>query len=516
MRRTTIFIQAVILAAPLALGGCALKTPPSQRELARDALPNVQLPPSWSAGASRPDPVAADWLEGFGEPRLAALVAEALAYNSDLRVGAARVEQAAAALKIAGAALVPAVDVLGRANHKVRGGGSTDVTGVIVSASWEIDVWGRIRYGERAAREDYGSTQSDLIYARQSIAALVAKSWLVAAEASLQRQIALDSVAAGEKSSELARVRARVGSGDDRDVALAAASLQTYRDTLRQLDLAREQALRALEILAGRYPAATLDAANSLPSMPPPVAAGVPSQLLERRPDVIAAERRVAAAFNRVEEAKAALLPRFSLTAAINWIHSTMFLLKDASNPGAAAGGLLRWPLFSGGELEGQVEARTAEQKRAVADYAAIGLKAFNEVESALATEAALVDRERLLRQAVVESERTVKLSEVQFRVGRIDQRAILTDQLQLYATRVQLIRVQAEALAQRVNLHLALGGGIGQTQPPAPPTPPAPPAAAAPAATAPKPGGLILQMTPCCASERLSSASRGDDQISR
>jgi NodT family efflux transporter outer membrane factor (OMF) lipoprotein len=470
MRRAT-FIQAVTLAAPLALGACQLKMPPSQPELARDALPNVQLPRSWSAGTSRPDPVAADWLDTFNEPRLNALVAEALAYNADLRAGAARVEQAAAAVKIAGAALSPAVDVLGRANHKVRGGGSTDVTGVIVSASWEIDVWGRIRYGERAARENYGSMQSDLIYARQSIAALVAKSWLLAAEASLQRQIALDSVTAGEQSSELARVRARVGSGDERDVALSVASLQTYRDTLRQLDLARQQALRALEILAGRYPAAAVDTAERLPFMPPTVAAGVPSQLLERRPDLIAAERRVAAAFNRVEEAKAARLPRFSLTAAINWIHSTLFVLKDASNPGAAAGGLLRWPLFTGGELEGQVEARTAEQKRAVADYAAIGLKAFNEVESALATEAALVDREQLLRQAVEESARTVKFSEVQFRVGRIDQRAILTDQLQLYASRVQLLRVQAEALAQRVNLHLALGGGIAEAALPAPPT---------------------------------------------
>jgi outer membrane protein, multidrug efflux system len=477
--RQAILIQAVILAAPLVLGACQLKMPPSQRELARDALPNVQLPRSWSVGTSRPEPVGADWLDTFNEPRLNALVAEALAYNADLRAGAARVEQAAAAVKIAGAALSPAVDVLGRANHKMRGGGSTDVTGVIVSASWEIDVWGRIRYGERAALEDYGSGQSDLIYARQSIAALVAKSWLLAAEASLQRQIALDSVAAGQQSSELASVRARVGSGDERDIALAAASLQNYRDTLRQLDLARQQALRALEILAGRYPAAAADTAERLPFMPPTVAAGVPSQLLERRPDVIAAERRVAAAFNRVEEAKAARLPRFSLTAAINWIHSTLFVLKDMSNPGAAAGGLLRWPLFTGGELEGQVEARTAEQKRAVADYAAISLKAFNEVESALATEAALVDREQLLRQAVEESARAVKFSEVQFRVGRIDQRAILTDQLQLYASRVQLLRVQAEALAQRVNLHLALGGAIAEAALPPPPTPAESPRAA-------------------------------------
>ena len=118
-------------------------------------------------------------------------------------------------------------------------------------------------------------------------------------------------------------------------------------------------------------------------------------------------------------------------------------------------------------------EARTAEQKRAVAEYAATGLKAFNEVESALAAEVALVERERLLRQAVSDNERTVRFSEVQFKVGRIDMRAILTDQLQLYASRVQLLRVQSEALAQRVNLHLALGGGL--VEPTLPPTPASP-----------------------------------------
>jgi NodT family efflux transporter outer membrane factor (OMF) lipoprotein len=451
----------LILAAPFALGACSLKSPPARDQLARDALRNAQLPSGWTKGSSSRDAVSTDWLASFGEPRLNALVAEALEFNSDLAASAARIEQAAAAVRIAGGALTPAVDVLGRANHKMKGGGSTDITGVIVSASWEIDLWGRVRYGVRGSEEDYRSVQADYEYARQSIAALVAKSWLVAAEASLQRQIALDSIGASEKTSELARVRARVGSGDDRDVSLADASLQTYRDTVRQLDFAREQALRALEVLAGRYPAATLDAATALPALSPTPPAGVPAQLLERRPDLVAAERRVAAAFNRVGEAQAAQLPRISLTAALSYITRSFYLRQSPDKSGSAVGALLQWPLFAGGALEGQVDLRTAEQKRAVAEYAAIALKAFNEVESALSAEATLIDREQVLRQLVTQNERTVSLSEVAFKVGRIDQRAILTDQLQLYASRVQLLRVRSEMLAQRVNLHLALGGGI-------------------------------------------------------
>jgi NodT family efflux transporter outer membrane factor (OMF) lipoprotein len=463
-------IRTLILAAPLVLGACSLKSPPSRDELARDAMRNTRLPPAWTKGTIRPEAVTADWLASFGEPRLNALVAEALEFNADLAASAARIEQAAAAVKIAGGALTPAVDVLGRANPKMKGGGSTDITGVIVSASWEIDLWGRVRYGVRGADEDYRSAQADYEYARQSIAALVTKSWLVAAEASLLREIARDSIGASEKSGELARVRARVGKGDDRDVALADASLQSYLDTIRQLEFAREQALRALEVLAGRYPAAALDAATTLPALPPTPSAGLPSQLLERRPDVIAAERRVAAAFNRVGEAQAAQLPRISLTAGLSFITRSFYLRENPDKTGSAVGALLQWPLFSGGALEGQVEARTAEQRRAVAEYAAIGLKAFNEVESALSAEAALIDREQVLKRLVTETERTVSLSEVAFKVGRIDQRAILTDQLQLYASRVQLLRVQSEMLAQRVNLHLALGGGIApMTSGPAP-----------------------------------------------
>jgi NodT family efflux transporter outer membrane factor (OMF) lipoprotein len=471
MRHAQLF-RTLILAAPLAVGACSLKSPPSREQLARDAMRNTQLPPAWTKGTSSREAVAADWLATFGEPRLNALVSEALQFNADLAASAARIEQAAAALKIAGGALTPAVDVLGRANHKMKGGGSTDITGVIVSASWEIDLWGRVRYGVRAAEEDYRSTQADYEYARQSIAALVTKSWLVAAEASLQRAIGLDSMGASEKTAELARVRARVGSGDDRDVALANASLQTYRDTIRQLEFAREQALRALEVLAGRYPAATLDAATRLPVLPPTPSAGLPAQLLERRPDVIGAERRVAAAFNRVGEAQAAQLPRISLTAGLSYITRSFYLRQSPDKTGSAVGALLQWPLFSGGALEGQVEARTAEQRRAVAEYAAIGLKAFNEVESALSAEAALIAREQLLKQLITENERTVSLSEVAFKVGRIDQRAILTDQLQLYASRVQLLRVQSEMLAQRVNLHLALGGGMAPMGPAGAPPP--------------------------------------------
>src|SRR5690606_24933716 len=125
----------------------------------------------------------------------------------------------------------------------------------------------------------------------------------------------------------LARDRLRVGVGDEADVAIAQARLESARDAERQLVFAYEQALRALEALVGRYPAAAVEVAATLPAMPAPVPVGLPSELLERRPDVVAAERRVAAAFNRVGEAKAARLPKIALTAGISSISSDLFVL---------------------------------------------------------------------------------------------------------------------------------------------------------------------------------------------
>jgi NodT family efflux transporter outer membrane factor (OMF) lipoprotein len=246
-------------------------------------------------------------------------------------------------------------------------------------------------------------------------------------------------------------------------VAQARATVGTYRDTLRQIELSREQALRALELLLGRYPAAEIAVAERLASMPPPVPAGVPSQLLERRPDVVAAERRVAAAFNRVGEARAAQLPRISLTAGGSSVSSDLLELKDTSNPIWSLGANLIAPLYQGGALRAQVEIRSAEQKQAVADYARAGQRAFGEVEGALAAENALRERGDILDATVRDSARALELAQIQYRIGTVDLSTVEQRQLALYSARTSRLRVQSEQLAQRVNLYLALGGGFDE-----------------------------------------------------
>jgi NodT family efflux transporter outer membrane factor (OMF) lipoprotein len=452
------------LTAALALGvaGCALQDPPTTADLQRGALPHTAAPSAWKAGGDSAAKLPDAWLATFGDPALSALVAEALAYNANLQLAAARVEQAAAALQVASSPMLPSLGLLGTYSGKAGGGGALNA--LFLNASLELDVWGRLRYGEAAAKAQSQAVEADYAYARQSLAAMVAKSWFLAIEAGLQRSLIEDALRAAQELHRVAQDRLRIGIGDEQAVAEAAANVGSYRDTLRQTVQARDEALRALELLLGRYPAAEIAVAPGLATMPAPVPIGVPSDLLERRPDVIAAERRVAAAFNRVGEAKAARLPRISLTASVSAISSDVVVLQDRSNPGYGFGANLFAPLYQGGALQAQVEVRNAEQKQAMADYARIAQRSFGEVENALGADFALRDREAILARNIADNERALELAQVQFRVGKVDLRVVEQRQLALYAARASRVRVQTEALAQRANLYLALGGGFEPT----------------------------------------------------
>jgi NodT family efflux transporter outer membrane factor (OMF) lipoprotein len=335
------------------------------------------------------------------------------------------------------------------------------LSGVGLFASWELDIWGRVRAERAAGAEQYEAAVADAFYARQSIAATTAKSFMLAVEARLQLAIAADIVRASEQAIGLARDRLRVGASDEYDVALAEANLATARDAARQLALGYEQARRALETLVGRYPAAELEVPATLPRVPGPIPVGLPSELLERRPDVIAAERRIAAAFHRVAEAKAARLPKFALTAGVTSISSELFVLQNHANPVLSLGANLAAPIFNGYALEAQVDIRNAEQQLAIAEYGRVGLRAFGEVETALSSEFTADEREAILARSVASNARTLELAQVRYRVGSGDLRAVLQQNVALYGARTALLQVQTERLVQRVNLHLALGGSF-------------------------------------------------------
>jgi NodT family efflux transporter outer membrane factor (OMF) lipoprotein len=456
---------AVLVA--LALTGCALKGMPPREETVRQAMPNLTPPPQWAAAGATAGSVADDWLVSLNDPWLNELVKEAVGYNADLRIAAARVDAAVAYLAAAKSPAWPQVNLVARGGGKMSGD-SSGLSGVGLFASWELDLWGRVRAAARSTEFQYESAQLDAEYARQSIAALTTKAWILAVESRLERAQAEAMLKSSEQLASLARDRLRVGSGDEYDVALTQANVEASRDTVRNLDLAYQNALRALESLLGRYPAAAVAVAEQLPAWPGNVPSGLPSELLERRPDVVAAERRVAAAFYRTEEAKAARLPRITLVANYTSLESELFVLQSRDNPLFSAGAGLLQPIFLGGLLQAQVDARTAEQQASIADYGKVAARAFGEVEGALSAGLTATERQEILGRAVHENERAFELANTRYRVGTIDLGAVQQQQLALYSVRVALLRVQSERLVQRVNLHLALGGSFEPS--PAPP----------------------------------------------
>jgi len=460
MDRRLVHARAFAAALAALAAGCALAPPPAGEDLRKQAFPNVQIPDTWTAGPSDASQVASGWLKSFDDPALEQLVAEAMAYNTDLRVAAARVEAADAAARAAGATLLPQVSLYGRGGGKLSGDNS-GLQGGGLFVNWELDLWGRVRATQASGVAQYEAFALDYKYARQSIAALVAKSWFLAREASMQRAIALEMVAAADSLADYSRDRVRVGNADELEVAQAEANALTYRDLVLQADLARSNALRAIEILAGRYPSATLDAGTELPPLPGPVPVGLPSQLLERRPDVVAAERRVALAFYNVEAAKAARLPAIKLTASVTSVTSDLLVLKEQSNPVWGVGGTLLAPIFTGGALQAQVEVRNAEQEAALAEYRRIGSRAFGEVENALSASFNLENRNQVLERAVRANEQALGFARVRYEVGSGDLRGVQQQMLALHAAQTSYLHVQAERLIQRVNLHLALGGGF-------------------------------------------------------
>ena len=449
-----------LLAATTLVAGCAVTPAPDGAAIRDDALRGVALRDDWAGGVAAGD-VTDGWLASFGDAALDGLVAEALQANPDLRAVGARVEQAQARLAAAQGMLKPAISLLGRGSTNF-GSDFGGLTGAILSVSWELDLWGRLRYARNAASEDYASAQADLAFARQLLAARVAQTWFTATQVALQRELAQEQVKASQDLAELARKRLRVGASDEREVVLAEASANQYRDAAAQIELALAQTLRALELLLGRYPAAEVQARSDLPPPPAEVPAGQPLQMLERRPDLVAAERRVAAAFNRVGEAQAAKLPMLALTASGSYIDSEVLVLKsDYDTP--SAGGALRLmaPLYTGGQLSAQVELRTAQQREAVAAYAGAALAAIGDVENALNATRTLEQRRTLLEQAAIQNERALELEQVRYKVGRSDLRDVLQQQVQLYATRNALLAVRGDQLLQRVNLYLSLGGNF-------------------------------------------------------
>ena len=463
----------------LALSSCAslYKVPPSEMVQPEAAVPT---PPDFAAFA--PDALPrTDWVESFGDPRLNALVAQAVERNTTVRAALFAVDAALAGVDIAEADRVPGVSASAGLSRRQRfENGTFLVNGVPVSSgqplgqtsfsfglssSWEPDFWGRISDRIDSAELDVAGTEADLAAARLSVAGQVALGYFDLIEAQQLVELSVRDVETQQRSLRLTERRFESGLSGASDVRLArstvAQSEALQASRLQQLGNIR----RRLEVLLRDYPADTLDVPVSLPRLPALSGAGMPGGVLARRPDLIAQEARLYAQGVQVDLARKALLPSLSLTGSFT-DNSTDFVdLFDIESLVANLASNLTAPISQGGRLEANVDRQRAVLFQLVERYAGTALQAFNEVEDALAAESRLAEREAALERALFESRRAEERLELRYTEGLASILQLLDAQSRRISSEGQLITARAERLANRVRLHVALGGGGGPAE---------------------------------------------------
>ncbi len=415
----------------------------------------------WSAKAKSGD-VKINWLRSFNDSRLNALVSEAQANNRNLLAAAASVESAQALAKQAGAALSPSLGVSvdgSRSGTRAGGVDPTDNRNISLQASWEVDLWGRIRNNEQAAANSAKAAKADFRYSQHSLAATTAKAYFSLIDSNNQIAIARERLAILDRTLHIVDVQYKNGIVSAQDVALTRSDSASAREQLITLEGAQRNAARALEVLLGRYPSAELSITAPLPVTPSIPPAGIPSELLERRPDLVAAERRVAAAFNKREAAKAARLPSISLTGNVGGSSNSLATVLDPVNTTWRLASNLLVSIFDGGSKKAQIDIASAEQKQALFTYGQSALIAFNEVETALDQGLVLSQRQQELAIVEKEAQAAYRIANLRFKEGEINLLDVLAIQQRLINAKTNSVSMQRLQLDQRTNLYLALGG---------------------------------------------------------
>lgn len=454
MTRTFTAIAALGL-----LGACASVSPPEvAKQLSEQAL--SELPGSWASASDRIGFVEVGWIAQLNDPVLSELVNEAQSSNRNLQAAAANVELSWALARQAAAGLSPSLSLNSDAG---RGGSvegaSADSYGLSLQAGWELDVWGRIRAGNQAVVLSAQSAEADYIYSQYSLAAVVARAYFLTIESALQVDVVRKNLETLTETNRIVEVQNEAGLATSQDVALSRSDLARTSAALIAASGAQRDALRALEVLLGRYPSADLGVQQVLPQIPPQPRSGTPSSLLERRPDIIAAERSIAAAFNNTKSAKAAQMPTISLTGSLGGSSPELANLLNPANVAWQAATSLVAPLIDGGLRASQVEEASAEQRQAIAAYAQTVLDALQEVENSLDRGIVLSERALALQVAAEEANKALRIARLRYDEGETDLLDVLTIQQRAFSSEADFVSIERLRLDEWIALNLSLGG---------------------------------------------------------
>ena len=460
---------ALLGAVSAFLAGCATGSAPQPVR--------VEAPAQWASSGPAAAGVwpAPDWWRSFDSAELPALMASAQASNFDLGIAAARVVQADAQARIAGAALLPTVDFgadvarqrSGSSSGRSGGAGGSSgsrwstSSGASLNASYEVDFWGRNRADVDAARASAAASR----YGQQTVAltvtADVATTYFQILALRDRLAVARENLAAAERVLGVVEARANAGAVSPLDLAQQRAAIAGQRAAIPPLQQQERQAVYALAILLGRNPEGFDVRSTTMRNIAlPSVAPGMPSELLNRRPDIRAAEAQLAAANADIHAARAAFFPRVQLNSSANIASLAISTILDPAGAALGLAASLTQPIFEGGRLRGGLELAQGRREELVHGYRRAVASAFSDVEVALVSVERAAEEEAFVQEQVTQARRALELAELRYREGAVDLLAVLDAQRTLFQAEDRLTQIRLARLQSAVGLFRALGGG--------------------------------------------------------
>ena len=468
--------HSVLFAAALLLSGCVVG--PNYH---RPALAVPQVWPAESSTASVIGPVIDEWWKSFHDPELDSLVKRAVATNPDLKLAAARVEEARANRGVARSGALPQITGSAEAlrerqitqgfvpNASGQGGSlqtfpyEINLFSALAQMSWEVDLFGGIRRQVQAAGADLAAQQEDRRNVLISLLGDVASNYAQVRGYQLRLEIAHKNILIQEDTLKLTRDLVNAGQATERDVAQSEALLETTRASVFVLDSGLKTAIHRLGVLLGLEPerlAGELAAAAPLPVTPPAVPVGLPSDLLKRRPDIRRAEAQLVAATARVGQARADYFPTFSLTGSAGREATQLHDLTLGVANVFSIGPSMSLPIFTGGKIRSNVAVQTARMSQAQATYESTVLTALEETDNALVNYGDEQARRDRLQEVVRASQTAQQLAEIQYKAGLADFLTVLDSERTLASNQDQLAQSQVAVVTDLISLYKALGGG--------------------------------------------------------
>lgn len=445
------------------LAACSVGTPYRK--------PEIPLAGHWATSSVASASVwpATDWWHAFGSSRLDELIDEAQRANDDLAAAVARVQEADAQLRIAGAPLLPTVDVGATATRERtsipgEGMGLVNVFNPVLTASYELDFWGKNRASRDAARALAVASRYDRQTVALTVISSVATTYLQALELRERIQVARQNLENGRKILRGLTVQQQVGTATGLDVAQQETAVALLDAALPPLEQQFRQTIYALAVLVGKTPESLDVTDGTLNDLKiPPVVAGMPSELLTRRPDVGEAEQQLIAANADITVARAALFPSIVLTAAGGYESNVLSSLVNPANRVYAVSAGLTQPIFHGGALRGQLAYDKARYAELLSSYHKTVLTALSNVESALIAARQTAVQQQRQSEAVSKARRAYEFAQAEMSAGTVNVLTVLNTENALFSAQDSLVQVQYSQLQALVDLFTALGGGWHQ-----------------------------------------------------